>query len=153
MEIERRFLIHDPPADLGTYEREPIRQGYVGITREGRALRLRQRGSRCWLTVKGDGDVEREEWETEIDAEQFDSLWPATAERRLTKTRYVIPRDEGHPIELDIFGPPVEGLMLAEVEFDSLEEARAFEAPEWFGAEVSDDPAYRNRALAMKGQR
>jgi CYTH domain-containing protein len=40
------------------------------------------------------------------------------------------------------------GPVLVEVEFARAEQARAFVAPAWFGRDVSEDPAYKNRILA-----
>ena len=154
MEIERKFLVNSPTGSLSSCERHRIRQGYVGVTtQEHLSVRLRRQDEQHFITIKGPGVLARQEWEVEVSAEQFEALWPATEGRRLEKTRYVIPREKGHPIELDLFGTPVEGLMLAEVEFDSEAEAERFSPPSWFGAEVSSDPAYRNRSLAMKGRR
>ena len=44
------------------------------------------------------------------------------------------------------------GLIVAEVEFDSVEASEAFDAPGWLGREVTDDPAYTNRVLAERGR-
>ena len=68
---------------------------------------------------------------------------------RVRKTRYRIPFDD-HVIELDQFHDALEGLVLAEVEFDSEEEMAAFEPPDWFGRDVTGDPAYSNASLARR---
>lgn len=52
-------------------------------------------------------------------------------------------------IELDIFEPPFAPLYLAEVEFDTIEDAERFIAPEWFGADVTNDPAYHNSVMSQ----
>jgi adenylate cyclase len=41
---------------------------------------------------------------------------------------------------------------VAEVEFDSEEEARRFEPPDWIGAEVTGDERYLNETLATSGR-
>ncbi|MBI3308179.1 MAG: adenylate cyclase, partial [Candidatus Melainabacteria bacterium] len=38
-----------------------------------------------------------------------------------------------------------------EVEFDSVEQARKFNPPDWFGKEVTADKRYRSKNLAIKG--
>ena len=38
------------------------------------------------------------------------------------------------------------------MEFPSEDASRAFEPPSWFGRELTDDPRYRNRALAVDGR-
>ena len=43
----------------------------------------------------------------------------------------------------------MEGLMVVEVEFENEADAERFQKPEWFGREVTDDPAYTNAMLAF----
>jgi adenylate cyclase len=54
-------------------------------------------------------------------------------------------------IELDVYGGDLEGLVVAEVEFASEEDADAFDPPAWLGREVTDDPRYKNQRLARDG--
>lgn len=151
MEIERKFLVDEPPADLGSYTSEPIQQGYLALTDEGVEVRVRRRGQQAALTVKsGEGRIRLEE-EIEIDERRFASLWPLTESRRIEKVRHLVPAGSGLTIELDVYAGHLSGLMTAEVEFGSEEESQAFEPPEWLGTEVTDDPRYKNRALAVDG--
>ena len=61
----------------------------------------------------------------------------------LTKTRYSFP-----PMGLDVFEGALEGLMIAEIEFETDEAAAAFE-PVWLcGKEVSHEAVYRGENLA-----
>ena len=70
MEIERQFLVDNLPQLPEKYEL--LRQGYVALWPE---IRIRQIGdSRFWLTVKRGAGLVREEWETEISSQEFDSL-------------------------------------------------------------------------------
>jgi adenylate cyclase len=55
------------------------------------------------------------------------------------------------PVELDIFEGELEGLRVAEVEFPDEDAAHAFEPPDWFGPEVTDDHRYANESLATHG--
>ncbi len=91
----------------------------------------------------------REEHEIELTPAQFETLWPLTAGRRLTKTRYAIPC-AGRTIEIDVYEGKNRGLVVAEVEFDSENAARHFVPPDWFAEEVSDRPEYSNRNLARE---
>jgi adenylate cyclase len=67
------------------------------------------------------------------------------------KTRHRIPFGI-HLIELDVFADELEGLVFAEVEFDSADALAAFEPPPWFGQEVTDDGRYTNASLALRGR-
>ena len=51
-------------------------------------------------------------------------------------------------IEFDVFEGKFAGLMLAEVEFSDETSANAFQAPEWFGEDVTYDRRYHNSNLS-----
>ncbi|EIE49561.1 adenylate cyclase [Salipiger aestuarii] len=148
VEIERKFLVASLP-DLAGALCEPIRQGYLTGPGDSVQVRLRRKGARHFLTVKGAGLLVRSEHETAISAEAFDALWPATQGRRLAKTRWTGRLPGGALFELDVFDD--RPLRLVEVEFDSEAAARAFRPPGWFGTEVTGDPAYANSSLAASG--
>jgi CYTH domain-containing protein len=151
-EIERKFLVWEVPPDLDRYPASEIVQGYLAIEPDGSEVRLRRRGAQETLTVKtGRGRV-RGEREIALSSEQFDALWPLTEGRRIEKTRYELPADGGLVIELDVYRGGLEGLVVAEVEFASEDDAERFVAPQWFGPDVSDDDAYKNRRLATDGR-
>jgi adenylate cyclase len=54
-------------------------------------------------------------------------------------------------VEVDVYAGDLDGLVSAEVEFASEEAAAAFAPPAWLGREVTGDPRYANRALAVSG--
>jgi adenylate cyclase len=149
-EIERKYLVRSPPPALERFPGETIEQGYLAITSEGTEVRLRRRDDRTLLTVKRGGGRIRAEEEVELDADDFARLWPLTEPHRLEKVRHEITYDE-LVIELDVYRGRHEGLVIAEVEFDSEEACDAFIAPGWLGEEVTADPRYANQALARDG--
>ena len=55
-------------------------------------------------------------------------------------------------VELDVFHGALDGLVVAEVEFEDLDAMTAFVAPDWFGPELTDDRRYTNAALAVDGR-
>ncbi|HEX8490121.1 MAG TPA: hypothetical protein VF626_03815, partial [Chthoniobacterales bacterium] len=135
------------PGDLASYSSTEISQGYLVSTDDGLQVRLRQKSERYSLTYKrGLGNV-REEREVALTAEQFATLWPATAGKRLVKTRYEIPFGD-RVVEIDLYGGKHEGLVVAEVEFDDEESAINFRPPDWLGDDVTGDPRYSNQLLA-----
>jgi adenylate cyclase len=150
-EIERKFLVERLPPDLDTHPSARIDQGYIAITEDGVEVRLRKYGGRSFLTIKSGGGSVRLEEEIEIDERRFRSLWPLTDGRRICKRRFVIARETGAPIELDVYDDPLGGLVTAEVEFDSSTAAAAFDPPEWLGREITDDRRYKNQRLAVDG--
>jgi adenylate cyclase len=149
-EIERKFLVSAIPEEAG--EGTPIRQGYLALTSDDAELRVRRKGDATVLTVKHGHGLDRGEQEVAIGTDVFDALWPLTEGRRIEKRRYEI-QYAGATIELDEFGGELEGLLLAEVEFDSVEASERFDPPGWLERDVTGDPAYSNRALAERAGR
>jgi adenylate cyclase len=152
VEIERRWLVDEPPADALAAPSELIEQGYLTIGENGAQTRVRRRGDRCRLTVKSGSGMTRAEYEIELTGAQFDALWPASEGARLVKRRHVLRAPDGHVIELDVYSGSLTGLVVAEVEFDDPGAAEGFLAPHWFGREVTDDSRYRNHRLARAGE-
>jgi adenylate cyclase len=148
-EIERKFLLKRLPDNLEKYPRADIEQGYLAIDSGGHHVRLRKKGDALSLTYKRDYGRRREEREIRLTADQFEALWPATAGRRLTKIRYDLPRGK-RMIEIDVYRGVHEGLVVAEVEFPDEKSCVEFEAPDWFGAEVTGDQRYSNLKLACE---
>jgi CYTH domain-containing protein len=112
---------------------------------------VRRRDDDFTLTVKSGSGLSRAEHEIEISRKQFESLWPATEGSRIRKRRHRLPAGGDLQIELDVYGGSLEGLIVAEVEFDDPWAAESFEAPHWFGREVTDNSAYKNQRLALEG--
>lgn len=146
MEIEKKWLVKLTP-DLKEESSAEIRQGYLKTPDDTTELRVRQRGDHYYLTGKSSGGLCREETETDITEVQFELLWPLTEGRHIAKKRYVIPY-QGHKIELDVYSGRHEGLLVAEVEFETEESAHSFVPPAWFGLEVTNDVKYKNKSLA-----
>lgn len=149
-EIERKFLVADLP-DLAAARIEPIRQGYLTALEDSVEIRVRQKGERYFLTTKSGAGLSRVEHEAQIDAKAFSCVWPATAARRVEKTRWTAPLTDGCQFELDIFDGALSGLKLVEVEFADAQAAAAFVPPAWFGREVTDDARFSNASLAFHG--
>lgn len=145
MEIERKFLIHTLPENLDTFSCKEIEQGY--INREP-VVRIRRSDDQYILTCKGQGLMVREEFELPLTKEAFEHMKPKTDGIFIEKTRYLIPYEEKWTIELDVFHGALAPLVLAEVEFNSIEEADSFIPPAWFGEDVTHSPKYHNSNLS-----
>jgi len=148
-ETERKFLVARLP-DLSLAQSHRIIQGYISTATDCSEVRVRQMGDKFFQTIKGEGDLTRDEVEIELSKSQFNSLWAETEGRRIEKTRYEIPFN-GNTIELDVYSGVLEGLVVAEVEFESKAESSQFTPPDWFGEEVTYDETFRNKRLAVEG--
>lgn len=147
MEIERKFLIRQDqlPENLSAFECRHIQQGYLCTDP---VVRIRQDNEEYYLTYKSKGFLAREEYNLPLTAQAYAHLKEKADGIVICKDRYVIPQENGLNIELDVFGPPYDGLLLAEVEFSSLEEANAYLPPAWFGEEVTHSSRYHNSTLS-----
>lgn len=154
MEIERKYLIDRAlmPADCLSCPFHQIEQAYLSTDP---VVRVRREDDSCYLTYKSKGKMVREEYNLPLTSESYAHLLSKADGTVLTKKRYLIPLEQagagsGLTIELDIFEGSYEGLILAEVEFSSEEEALSFVPPAWFGREVTFSGEYQNSVLAMK---
>jgi CYTH domain-containing protein len=160
MEIERKYLVRELPANLDSYPHTEIEQGYLCTSP---TLRIRRMGDVFILTVKehivgNSSAIQNREEEFTMPRESYERLKAKCDGNMVEKTRYKIPLNSQFSIlnsqfiltaELDIFHGAHQGLRLVEVEFPSLEAADAFTPPSWFGEDVSTDPRYRNSYLAQ----
>ena len=145
MEIERKFLVKALP-ELTNARCDKIKQGYFSIVPE---KRVRQKGEKYILTEKGEGDMVREETEWEIDKDTAEKLFAQSKTYIIEKTRYYLPYEK-YTVELDVYEGHHKGLIVAEVEFESEEQALAFVPPVWFGTDITKDKSYKNMMLATK---
>lgn len=149
-EIERKFLLPGPPAELQGSPSRQIEQGYLAIS-EGSEVRLRRSGDDLRLTVKKGHGISRQETEVQLPVEVFEELWPRTGGQRVEKVRHLVNIGDGLTAEVDVYSGDLEGLVTAEVEFESDGAAESFDAPAWMGIEVTGDGRYANQTLATSG--
>jgi adenylate cyclase len=158
VEIERKWVADRQP-DVITPDLSGahLRQGYLA---EDGEVTVRIRISDDWakLTVKAGvgASTSRTEVEVDVDLAEAEELWPFTEGRRILKTRYRVPLDGSLDDELvaevDVFAGDLVGLCIVEVEFPSEEAAGAFEAPGWFGRDVTAIRGWSNADLARHGR-
>lgn len=121
------------------------------LTGENATLVIRL-GAKRDIATDGSGGLSRNEEEIDLDEADFNRLWLLTEGRRLRKTRveYLVDLPAGpRVITVDTFSGHLSGLRLAEIEFDTWDASREFEAPGFLGEDVTHDPRYRNAALAL----
>ena len=142
MEIERKFLMDGFPALPATCEATML-QGYLCCAPVVRIRSKETAGQTSYkLCFKGQGTLVREEIELPIDADTFRrlcNLLPGALIRKEWKT-YAL--EGGLTLECSLVdaGTP-ESFYYAEVEFSTVQQARAFVPPSYFGKEVTEDPS------------
>lgn len=145
-EIERKFLVEDDSYRTMASSSNRIAQGYICRT-SGRTVRVRIRGDKGYLTIKGpsvDGGLSRYEWEHEIPLREAEELMRLCDGGIIDKVRHLVPVGR-HIFEVDEFLGDNEGLVMAEVELDAVDET--FEKPSFLGREVTGDRRYYNSCL------
>lgn len=161
MEIERKFIIKQIPADLEKYPFKHIEQCYLNASP---VVRVRKEDDEYYLTYKGLGMMAREEYNLPLNKEAYYHLREKADGKIISKRRYLIPlphpqvreglakppADYSLTIELDMFDPPFAPLILAEVEFGSTDAAEAFVPPDWFDQDVTYCKEYHNSYMALE---
>lgn len=149
-EIERKFLVNEINFPLDQFPSAEIIQGYISEPEDEVTIRLRKINDKYFRTLKKRGLESRLESEVEISEKEFNADWDKTERKRIRKTRYKIPY-ETYTIELDIFHEHLEGLIIAEVEFDTIADCKLFIPPSWFGQEVTNKKEFSNSYLSFYG--
>ncbi len=146
-EIERKWLVKSTPANLEGFRCLKIEQAYLN---QSPAVRVRREDDRYYMTYKASADMEgnselsHTEYNMELNRESYQHLCSKRDGILISKKRYLIPLDDVHIIELDVFDKPISPLVIAEIEFEDEDDARNFVPPDWFGEDVTCRKEYRN---------
>ena len=147
IEIERKFFVLNTSFIEQASSKKRIAQGYLN-TNPDRTVRVRIKDSDGFLTIKGRSNVvglSRFEWEQKIDLDAAQHLLQLCEPGLIDKFRYEV-KVGNHLYEVDVFLGENEGLIIAEIELASEDEA--FEKPDWLGLEVTGDERYYNAYLS-----
>lgn len=144
IEIERKFLVIGDgwrdQVSLSTVYRQAYLHRNAPVT-----LRVRIAGERAHLNMKSvEPGIQRSEYEYEIPLVDANRLMALCEGSIIEKTRYFVEHG-GHTWEIDVYSGANAGLVIAEIELDSIDET--FATPSWVGTEVSDDTRYYNAYL------
>lgn len=152
-EIERKFIVDEgvaldylQRAEKGEYKVKIIEQAYLTTDP---VIRVRKSDEKYYMTYKGSGLMSREEYNLPLNEESYLTLKAKAEGNIICKKRVNIPYEK-YLIELDIFMEPFKPLIIAEVEFESEEEANGFIPPQWFLKDVTNDNQYHNSNLSRK---
>jgi adenylate cyclase len=144
LEIERKFLV-DPEKWKPSNQGIQIIQAYLGLYPYP-TVRIRIAGDKAFLTIKGRSQtISRPEFEYQVPVEEAQEMLKLAISNPVEKTRYHVAH-EGFLWEVDVFSGKNTGLVIAEIELES--EDQAFPKPDWILKEVSDDGRYYNSYLS-----
>lgn len=142
-EIERKFFVKQMPDLSGI---KPLHCERYFLERiEEKEVRISKVGSQYFYEEKSDlSDLERTREKREITKEEFDNLRQGAFEG-LVRDKYNI--SDNPSIAIQVYHGRFEGLVRAEVEFDSEEQAKSFNPPLWMGEEMTGLPIARDSSL------
>lgn len=147
IEIERKFLVKSLDFKTESFDKKHIKQGYLNSDKN-RTVRIRVADTRAFITIKGKSNkngTSRFEWEKEIHVSEAEELLLLCEPNIIEKIRYLIQVGK-HIFEVDEFAGNNQGLVVAEIELSSEEEA--FEKPNWLSKEVTGDLKYYNSNIS-----
>lgn len=148
IEIERKFLVAGDGWREQVSHAIPMRHGYLTELGARASVRVRVEGEVGKLNVKAAVvGMARAEYEYEIPAAEAEEMLSTLCSGLILKTRHYVERD-GLTWEIDVFEGANAGLVVAEVELDSVDQQ--FPQPAWVGREVTREQRYYNHALAKR---
>lgn len=152
MEIERKWLIDAFP-NLPTESEAEMEQAYLSF--EPSTVRIRKVASggktSCFLTIKGGGTLQRTEVELPMQPAQYNALAPLAIVPPVHKKYKTYRLPGGYKLECNLVdeSQPT-AFYYAEVEFDSVEQARKFIPPAFLGREVTEEPGFTMAAYSRR---
>ena len=147
IEIERKFLVKNDDFKKMSFQQKTLQQGYLNSDKH-RTVRIRISDNQGFITIKGVSNASgttRFEWEKEIDVQEAKQLLSLCEPNIIEKTRFLV-KNGIHIFEIDEFFGANNGLLIAEIELNS--ENEAFEKPSWLGEEVTGNAKYYNASLS-----
>ncbi|MDH5484969.1 MAG: CYTH domain-containing protein [Gammaproteobacteria bacterium] len=142
VEIERKFLIRNDNWKSAVDSSTPIRQGYLAPLSKA-SMRIRIDGDKANINIKSATlGIHRMEYEYPIPMDEALEMLDQLCDRpQIEKVRHRIKQGK-HVWEIDEFAAENAGLIMAEIELESEDEA--FDKPDWLGEEVTGDERYYN---------
>ena len=146
IEIERKFLVDPKGAWRQSGKSLVCQQGYIS-TQSACSVRVRLMGEKGFLTMKTKREgIQRDEFEYEIPLADAHHMLSHYCDSSIVKKIRHYVRYQGMLWEIDAFEGDNKGLILAEVELETVDQQISL--PEWVTKEVSGDPRYFNAMLA-----
>ena len=132
-QIERKFLLEGLPININRFKTDNITQGYILQNPE---IKIKSINNETFYLIKTNNLLKKEK---QISINKFNKILNAYHPEMISKDRYYIPLTARLTANIDVFKDNLEGLKIAEVQFESIEEANNFIIPDWFGKEITDN--------------
>ncbi len=142
IELEKTYLVKSFPEGLKNCEYNEVIDLYLPSTSYHPELRIRKIGDSYEMTkkqpVKKEDRSNQEEQTIILSQEEYEALISQVKGKRVHKIRYYYDY-MGNLAEFGIFQGPLEGLVLVDFEFKSVEEKDSFEKPDFCLADVTQE--------------
>jgi adenylate cyclase len=151
IELEKTYLIKYLPKDYKKYPKKEIIDVYFPKGKKHPTLRLRKNGTRYEMTKKSivESDPSEQKEETiSLTKEEFNAFAKIPG-KAVHKLRYYYIHN-GWPCEIDIFQKDLKGMILVDFEFDTGEQKRVFQMPDFCLADVTAEKYIAGGMLAGK---
>ncbi len=140
-ELELTYLIKELPRGFKDVQSKEMLDIYIPLSAEHPVLRIRKSGKKYEITKKEplkEGDASHQiETTIPLTESEYSELCELKG-KRVEKSRFYY-NDDGVEYEIDVFRGELEGLVLVDVEFDSVEKKSAFVMPSWCLVEVTQE--------------
>jgi len=152
-EIERKWLLKHRPVAIESVEPQQIEQIYIRVE-DGFEIRYRHIDGEYFETTKVGKGLSR----IELNDDRIEAVYKAAVPHalgRIAKQRYNVADGDYKVVSVDVYSGALDGLIVAEREFFTEDQARGYYLPDWLmaavEAEVTEDPGYKNASLALNG--
>lgn len=144
MEIERKFLVKSLP-DISQIQ--PIRyERYYLRSDVGTQERIQKKGDKYEREIlRTISNLQRTKEKQTITQEEFDELKKGKENEGIIRDSYLLSNNPNTSIK--IYQGKYKGLMRAEIEFESEEEAKAYMPELWMGNEITHSPLGQDARL------
>lgn len=141
-EIERKWVLSELP-DIGNQQPVPYERHFLFIG-EGVEVRIQRKGNKYEFERKVESnDLTRVGEKFEITEAEFNHF-KEFAVGSIVRESYMV---DG--VSIKVYKGKHSGLIRAEVEFNSEDEASKFEPLDWFGKEITDLPLGKDKKLSQ----
>lgn len=139
-EIERKWILKTLPEGLDQiptqYERHFL------FIQDGLEVRIQRKGDKYEFERKSEeNELSRKVEKFQITKEEFE-LFKTLSIGSIERESYLLDN-----ISIKVYKSDFEGLIRAEVEFETEEEAKNFTPPTWFGEEITDSVLGKDKKL------
>ena len=151
-ELERTYLLKEWPSEFAKARSKEMLDIYIPATSEHAVLRIRKSGDKYEITKKQpiEGNDSSRQLETTIPlAEDEYGELSLLQGKRVQKTRFYY-EEGGVNYEIDVFRGGLSGLVLVDVEFNSVKRKDTFVMPPWCLAEVTQEKFTAGGVLSGK---